>query len=92
MLRMFFVVQFSTICWAQSLTSILWSEPNGNFANFTEELSTGETLTLAWNGLLPSYYVLVLSNLWLTPWDYDASPASQLITGNSLVVYTQNIS
>ncbi|PQE06292.1 chitin binding protein [Rutstroemia sp. NJR-2017a BBW] len=80
MLRIFLVVQFSTICWAQSLTSSFWSEPNGNFANFTEELSTGQTLTLAWNGLPSGYYVLVLANLWLTPWDYGAHPASQLIT------------
>src|SRR4051812_1536023 len=85
MLCVFFVVQFSqaTICWAQSITSILWSEPNGNLSDFSEEFSTGMTLTLAWNSLASSFMINELSNLWITPWYYDAVPASHLITGTS---------
>jgi hypothetical protein len=74
----------SSLVQSQTVQSILWNIPDGNLPDLSETFTAGTTLPLSWNGWTSPDYVdamTTLVDLWVTGFDYNVDPFSQLLIG-----------
>lgn len=67
---------------AQTIQNILWNTPDGNLADLSQTFTAGITLGLSWNAYESTQYVDTVNNLvylWVTAFDYNTNPFSQLL-------------
>jgi hypothetical protein len=68
----------------ETVQQILWNVPDGNLTDLSQTFTAGTTLPLSWNGWTSPDYIdafKTLVDLWVTAWDYNLNPFSQLLKG-----------
>jgi hypothetical protein len=75
----------STATAAQSTDIIIWNNPIGSLADFSQTFHNGETVLVSWNAWTPATELsnsTSLVNLWVTSFDYTANQYSYKLNGS----------
>jgi hypothetical protein len=77
-------MRFHFLSVRQSVQADLWNIPDGKLPDLSETFTDGTTLPLSWNGWTNHDFLDAAKtrvDLWVTGFDYNVNPFSQLLIG-----------
>jgi hypothetical protein len=84
-----FHLQYS-LAQTQTIQAMTWNVPDGKLSDLSQTFTAGTTLPLSWNGYTSPDYLdatKTLVDLWVSAFDYNLNPFSQLLKGRDKQMY-----